>query len=448
MYLMPDQSHGPALLSTSIQYGIVARSHLLTGKVLKGYVGASTTNVGNGNPNIEFTPNISACAVTTEGWTAKCIWGYGNGEVAMTIGSRIMDAGRTQSRHIRCRVTDEHVGRISDVIWATGNAAALSAGADGTVRIWDAKHLACLWILLDDEGLVPDPCINVVADLEHGVIIATKESGSAVIWKGQFDVSPNFFVNTQINTIRPALRIPPPSTSVSPANVRRPVKLFLDPYSSGQSFGILYDDDDVFYRVTIELQALTWDRTTFKGGPLGPLTVLFPSFTASDEGESVVLAGDRLGRVSFFSWRGLSSTSADGATFIPSFGRLDAQDDGAITAIACNSHVIVTGSARGTTRVWDLLNLRLLRSFPSPAAKPSVGREWDPVSNILLERDLLVISVGSRVMTWKADPVKPHKAVKVKHTARNRGNGTAKWHSARSRYSFLLLTLIGAFQSA
>ena len=83
MHLMP--SHG--LISSSLQYGVVSRSLPFTGRVLRGYLDAagSGTGLGIGNPNTEFTPNVSACALGADGGTAKVAWGFRNGEVCLSF---------------------------------------------------------------------------------------------------------------------------------------------------------------------------------------------------------------------------------------------------------------------------------------------------------------------------------------------------------------------------
>ncbi len=70
------------LLASSLEYGIVSRSFPLSGKILSGYLDASGTRggLGIGNPNAEFTPNISACGMGADGGTAKVAWGSQAGD--------------------------------------------------------------------------------------------------------------------------------------------------------------------------------------------------------------------------------------------------------------------------------------------------------------------------------------------------------------------------------
>ena len=84
-----------ALLSSSIQYGIVARSTPFTGKIVKGYLNAtgSLQGFGVGNPNAEFTPNVTACALSSEGASAKIIWGFRDGSISVRWHMKTMGGG-------------------------------------------------------------------------------------------------------------------------------------------------------------------------------------------------------------------------------------------------------------------------------------------------------------------------------------------------------------------
>ncbi|KAJ7072012.1 hypothetical protein C8F01DRAFT_224105 [Mycena amicta] len=77
--------------------------------------------------------------------------------------------------------------------------------------------------------------------------------------------------------------------------------------------------------------------------------------------------------------------------------------------------LLVTGCARGTTKVFDALTLEHIRSFPSPVPRRRTAPAFaggplpeDPaVRQILLgaERDVLFVAVGDHVMAWRAGPV-------------------------------------------
>ncbi|KZP20603.1 hypothetical protein FIBSPDRAFT_1022528, partial [Athelia psychrophila] len=102
MFLMPEVG----LLTSSVQFGIVSRSLPLTGKILRGFLDAPGNGMGIGNPNAEFTPNVSVCALSSDGGTAKIVWAFRNGEVAVMTAGRAMNNGRAAARLTRCKLED------------------------------------------------------------------------------------------------------------------------------------------------------------------------------------------------------------------------------------------------------------------------------------------------------------------------------------------------------
>ncbi|KAL1708891.1 hypothetical protein EV121DRAFT_287140 [Schizophyllum commune] len=133
------------LLSCSLRYGIVARSHPLTGKVVKGFLSASGggCGLGIGSPNLEFAPDAAACALTSEG--------------------------------------------EQDLV--------VSAAEDGRVKIWQKQHAAvqCLWTSARDERavvrvkcevvrvkcakVVRVKCARVVLALARGYVACVMDTG-------------------------------------------------------------------------------------------------------------------------------------------------------------------------------------------------------------------------------------------------------------------------------
>ncbi|THH04240.1 hypothetical protein EW145_g5671 [Phellinidium pouzarii] len=444
MHLLVERSHGPALLSASLQYGVVARSLPLTGKVLKGFLSpADGIGAGIGNPNAEFMPNASACAIASEGWNARVVWGFGNGEVCLASATRVMETGRTNSKVSRCRVGEQHRGRVVSALWDDANF--ITAGADGEVKVWDAKHVRCVWVLKDQDSLLADACVHIVSDLARGIVLATKESGYTVVWSGisKSEVSTDRSVESEANVASAVLKIPPPRSNAD-AKGREPINVFLDPDTPDKcvSFGILFAGDPYFYRINADLSSISYETVRFANGPLGSLRVLHPFFISSEkgaqgiEGGTVILAGDSIGRVSFFDW---SVTPEDSRNAVSSFRRLDAHPnvEGGVTALACTAHVLATGSARGTTLIYDILTLRLLHEFPSPAPRAHLRqdpetdtgrpRDANAVRNIILDTDMVLVSVGERVLAWKAGPVKPQKWKPTIKVSNAKGRN-AKWH--------------------
>ena len=130
-------------------YGVVARSQPLTGKIAKGYLDASGTlnGLGHGNPNAEFSPNLTQCVITSAGGAAaKVLWAFRSGVVAVTTTQRATDFSRPcNAQWRRCTNEDAHVGPIEHAVWIQANGSSsrffATAGNDGYVKVWDADNL-------------------------------------------------------------------------------------------------------------------------------------------------------------------------------------------------------------------------------------------------------------------------------------------------------------------
>ncbi|KAJ6594264.1 hypothetical protein B0H19DRAFT_1094736 [Mycena capillaripes] len=393
MHLMP--AHG--LISSSLQYGVVSRSLPLTGRILRGYLDAagSGTGLGIGNPNAEFTPNVSACALGSDGGTAKIAWGFRNGEVAFTAANKAMDAGsRSAAKFSRCTVGDEHQGMVLDIIW--DGASAVSGGGDGRVKIWDSKKARCVWT---SEGRAPDECIKVAAILSKGIVAGAMRSGNIVVWSGLSADMPDgpIFVNM--------LTIPSPITGDGASHDIS--NLFIDNCGPSLALLVTFLDNALFYRFDVDFSTNTSECTTFGDPALGAITSLTPFFADQPGEYSLIITGTQLGCVGIYDWTVTNDP-------LPTH-KFEAYEDGAsVTALAWNALTLITGCARGTTKVWDALTLEHLRTFPSPmprrraaALVPGAPAENPAVRQILLapEKEVLLVAVGDRVMAWRAGPV-------------------------------------------
>ncbi|KAJ6476028.1 WD40-repeat-containing domain protein [Mycena vitilis] len=388
MHLMP--SHG--LISSSLQYGVVSRSLPLTGRILRGYLDAagSGTGLGIGNPNTEFTPNVSACALGSDGGTAKIVWGFRNGEVAFTAASKAMDAGsRSAAKFSRCPVGDEHEGMVLDVAW--DGAAAISAGGDGRVKIWDPKKSRCVWT---SESRAPDQCIKVASALNKGVVAGAMHSGGIVVWSGLSAEGP---ISVNSVTISNPIHGDGASRELS--------ALFVDNCGPSPAILATFVDSALFYRFDIDFSSGTVECHTFGDPALGAITSLTPFFTNQPGEYSIIITGTQLGCVGIYDWNSTDNT-------LPAH-KFEAYEDGAgVSALAWNGLALVTGSARGVTKVWDALTLTHLRTFPSPVPRKRAVQFGAPVEDhavrqILLgaEKEVLLVAVADRVLAWRAGPV-------------------------------------------
>ncbi|KAF9476903.1 hypothetical protein BDN70DRAFT_838574 [Pholiota conissans] len=412
MRLMPSN----ALLTSSIAYGIVARSLPLTGKVLPGYLDASGTRVGLGigNPNAEFTPDVTACALTSDGGTAKIVWGSRAGALVFTNAPRAMETSRRSAADIKkCSVADEHVGMVLDVQWADGWV--ISGGADGRVKLWDAKTATCPWssdVIIN--AFIPDHCVKVAASIQQGYIATVLRSGQIHVWVG-FDFSLARPLPRQEIIVQCPIR-----TSVegyNPQAAHDVVNLVVDPTSTLPTIMVAYQNDPFFYRIRVDPFAGHAETTPFGDPFFGSASVVVPFFRVeSDRQFNFVLAGDLVGCVSLYAWDAAISEINPATQSVYPQRKFEAHRDGSsVTAIAWNGVTLITGSARGTTHVWDALTFAPLRSFATPvprlrgrAVHPGIDlAERESVKHILVspEKDVLFVGVGDRVMAWRAGPV-------------------------------------------
>jgi WD40 repeat protein len=429
MQLMPETG----LLTSSIEYGIVSRSLPLTGKILRGYLDASGTGLGNGNPNAEFTPNVSACAISSNGGTAKILWGFRNGEVALMSANKVMDLGRATAKLTRCKIDDEHAKAVQDTIWCT-NDTFVTGALDGKVKLWDAKRVKCIWTSDIKEGsLIADPCVKVAATITEGVIVGVMKSGVIVVWTGlgtllsEDSALPAQAIVSEIRISLPDSIPEPCSPERSPAHDIMAIHL---DHSTPCELVILavYLNNTYFYRLRVDLRSKSTVVTPFGEESSGSITAIKALFSDQEGESSFVIAGDKFGCIGIYDWDASPSESLnDKPPFVRPLRKFEAHEDGAVTAIAWNSITLVSGSSRGTIKIWDSLTFALLRSFTSPGVRPPAGGEWDGVGQIILQRDLLIVSVGCRVMTWRAGKVGQHgQSTWKKHAKKSKKNGASK----------------------
>ena len=485
MHVMP--SH--ALLTSSIQYGTVVRSLPLTGRILPGYLDAfGGPRVGNNTPNPELIPDISTCAISSDGGTAKIVWGTRAGDVLFMIAPRVMDGSRRDTSFRRCDFADKHNGSVLDVQWAANVPiaslawAVVTASADGRVKLWDAKTAVCQWTSQRTYNtVIPDPCLKVTATQTgvHGACIAAvMKSGEIHIWTG---FTLGSIVTYEESIIRETIIECPINTFSQGYDLqatRAVIALHIDPNppSASPTLLVAYEYDPFFYRIRVGGSRTRTgpekdpdvDITIFGDPFLGSTSIIVPYFGGTtDHQTSFVFVGDHLGWVSLYAWD-TDNPSLNSTTTIQPVRRFEAHPDSAsITALTWSLHTLITGSARGTTHVFDALNFRHLRSFASPIPKArgrhQVGdaeaeRDKQKVKQIVVgtgpggatlnsssisteeDRDLVFISVGERVMAWKAGPVPKHLhgGVRARHVHGALGKKKRLGYAKYLRMSLLL----------
>ncbi|KAI0060157.1 hypothetical protein BV25DRAFT_987335 [Artomyces pyxidatus] len=414
IHVLPDD----ALLSSSIQYGIVARSFPFTGKIMKGYLDTTGMRhgLGLGNPNAEFTPDVTVCVLASEGSTANIIWGRRDGSVSVMFHPRTMSGTRATARLHTSTVEDEHVGAVQDAVWVGDGAACLTAGADGRIKIWSTRRFGCVWTSERVTGQPVDPCLKVVESLSNGMLVAGTKRGSLLIYHG-FDFSVLHTPGASQGTVHSLTITPPPfpSGSVDTGN-RGVTTLYLDVRSpTSASILVGYEDDPLFYRYTVDLEASRVAVTAFGDPAAGVNNCMQPAFSFDADETGYIVAGDQLGSISIYDWEATPLTDHP----VPPTRRVDVFADAAIAAVAVNTSVIAVGSSRGTIRVVDAVTFDALRSFAAPV--------HNSVSQIVLKRDTLIGSVGSRVIAWKAGAVDSKGGYPYKTKGKAKTEGDRKW---------------------
>ncbi|KAF6766884.1 WD40 repeat [Kalmanozyma brasiliensis GHG001] len=229
------------LLSATDTYGVASRSNPWTGKVIKGYLDAEGTvnGAGNGNPNQEFSPNVTSLNMSSD--ASHIFWGFRSGEVGMTIISRQGANPRGLIRSVRFTPRASHAGpvtaiaipfasdsdgahgpgrspeRLRQATAMLGDVAStfVTAGFDGSVRLWSSERQWPLWIAASSTKAplanaissgTPDqnnaetaaPLCALAYDAKSGVIVAGSTTGKVFVW-------------THID-VAALLRIPPEAT--------------------------------------------------------------------------------------------------------------------------------------------------------------------------------------------------------------------------------------------
>lgn len=229
------------LLSATDTYGVASRSNPWTGKVIKGYLDAEGTvnGAGNGNPNQEFSPNVTSLNMSSD--ASHIFWGFRSGEVGMTIISRQGANPRGLIRSLRFTPRASHAGpvtaiaipfasdsdgahgpgrspeRLRQAIAMLGDVAStfVTAGFDGSVRLWTSERTWPLWIAASSSKA---PVVNAISsgtpaqnnaetaapicalayDAKSGIVVAGSTTGKIFVW-------------TNID-VAALLRIPPEAT--------------------------------------------------------------------------------------------------------------------------------------------------------------------------------------------------------------------------------------------
>ncbi|KAH8093127.1 WD40-repeat-containing domain protein [Cristinia sonorae] len=395
----------PGLLAVSAEAHVVARSYPLNGKLLPGFLHAST---GGFKPDKNFAPKVSKIAVTIHDGSARIMWGHKSGTVSVTNNLKrivppapaLREETASKGDWSRCTPEEQHDGPVEDAVWgaATGELARyfVTGGADGRVKLWDGQKVKCLWTSEVPDG--DDPYVKVAIDLPQGIIAAATYSGEISVWTG---LSEAFGGKELLNSdIRQTKLTPPPAPALPAGQIltraRRTSALHIHfPSADVISLLLVYNVDKLFFRSDLNIRTGSVERTTYGDGRYGAITAIQPVF--GPDGTSFVVVGDQLGFVSIYPWADTCPISP-----VAPLRVFKAHGNGAVTALKWTPTVLVTGSSGGTAEVWDSIRFEHLRSFPA---------RKDPISQIIVENEVVVLSTGKNVVVWAGTPWPPRAAV-------------------------------------
>lgn len=330
--------------------------------------------------------------------------------MAVMVHHKTMGGTRASAVVNMSRVEEEHAGTVRDAVWAASGTACISAGADGRVKIWAVSRFRCVWTSEATAGV--DSCVKVVEDLTRGIVVAAMESGAVVVYSG-FDLEA-IQIPGAIQPFIKQIRIVP-----ALAGKQEVQSLFLDPVRLTILVG--FANSTSFYRHNVDLFSNIVEYTAFGDSSCGSIRTIAPAFTSSPNERPYILAGDSLGSIALYDWSATTSSSLPPASPLK---RVEVFSEATVTTIASNAYVIAVGSSRGSIRILDALTFELLRAFAPPlSTHQDVGR-------ILLGRDMLVGSVGSAAMAWRAGAVDSR-------TPNWKSKGKAKFESDRKAHSKL-----------
>lgn len=396
---------GAALLSASVLQGVVARSHVLTGKKFKGFIdsGGRLVQRPTGDHSLP-----SVMALTSDGGTGKCAWGFFSGDIAFTRMPHVMDLGAP--RHSVCLPEDAHAGAVTCLEFSPGGHILATASADGSVKLWGSRHLRCFWTFTPSKPLEErDPCLRLVLHQPSGTVIAGMQSGEILLWTGfEIDASGESCLTQNLKSVT----VPVPSIlegDASPSTTRTPTVALLEFISAQKiALGVLYDGEPCVRRIDVDIhETPTSDMTT--SAPNSHALTRLRSSLLSTSMTSPLISGDKAGWVQIWDWQSLRCSRS-----------WSAHDDGYITALESNDTLLATGryaasvdlrvidsfitrSSGGSITVWDALTHQSLRSFSTPVPRNLTQVGDEDVTRLVISDSHVVGCVGNRVVAWRVD---------------------------------------------
>ncbi|CEL60835.1 hypothetical protein RSOLAG1IB_04074 [Rhizoctonia solani AG-1 IB] len=357
--------------------------------------------------------------------------------------------------------------------------------------IWTGRYTDGGGLTSEVAAVVKVSCVKVAIDLTSEVVAAGYADGTILVWFGVVLGSPD------LSNVK-CIRIPPPSVAPLPlkslhinAQSQKSISILAHHATDAHFYRLNIerdsglvgrlrfggDKEDVRTGHSSSIPSsfastsgtpITGTNTPSTPVPVSPsypanaplqITLDLPKndLISAQRSRNFIAAGDSLGRVCVWDWEAEETTSQpvthksvdpsedankDGETTpekaetvseVQAIIAWDAMDGESISALVWGDVTIGVGSAQGNTAIFDSLSQQLLRRIPCPSPASTHGRE--PVSQIVIEGDTALISVGSQVVAWhvrkdngKGDPWAKSSKGKQSTSGKGRSTTTAKWH--------------------
>jgi hypothetical protein len=324
---------------------------IVLGKILKGYLTASSPHLGIGNPNMDFSPHVASLAIgpTASPNGAAVLWGFGSGEVALTSANKVMmDGAQAQTRYLRCRVEEDHVKPVActkvltnEGLWATGDSA-------GKVKIWEGtpKKLRTVWETVSDGS--NDSCVEIAGDIgtnSSGTLAVGFASGLVVLHTGlTVNLSEKPVDEMPMKNVIAVGKVPAEVRGDEPISR---MTLAIDPNSTSDVVELLQCDyvaRKSFLRLSIDLKSEPprVNRSVYAFDSVGLILSITPCFTITQGEKSFVLAGDSTGFVHMWEWKKPLAEGTPTLEVSPSRSWPIYEDEG-VSVIEVGEIVIATG---------------------------------------------------------------------------------------------------------
>ena len=478
------------VLSLSHGFSVASRSNAFTGKVAKDFLDASgfASMAPNGQPNVEFSPATTALA--TDAHASRIVWGQRSGEVSLTtidwrgqsargtVRNRAYARGAAHAAPVTAvafpmpadqggahgaqRSAEQHRQQLS----LAGDAAPTfaTAGADGSVLVWHARHDVPIWRgsarrapRNEDERAPPDdgPIDRLVYQPALGVVLAARRSGIICIWTHVEAKALAAHYNAQS-----ARHAPPSDADRSQAaalecaahryvldGAGRVATLVLDTYDAARdcvTFLVHRADAHVFVRHDVQV-GTGGVRTVVFGAPrISALTCVRADFDVRDPAQAAlpaallarrraarfteqkfVCAGTASGGIGVWEWAAAAPYDAAAQRAWQPRGTPLAADaqaapalvlaghTNAITALDITPALLFAGCEDGTVKALDVLTGHVVRVFNERTARRQPARLLASgalsaehaarfrVNQIVASDELFVAAIGPQVLAWR-----------------------------------------------